>query len=108
MHCFPSSIDVDHFHAARYGTPDPADQATIPLPRLGFFGVIDERMDLDLVEPPQPPLPDVQFVMLGPVVKIDPAALPRRANLHWLGPQDLCRAARLPGGLGRRHGCPSR
>jgi hypothetical protein len=82
---FPSSIDAAHFAQARKGRPDPADQAAIPHPRIGFFGVIDERMDRELVLRAAKACPEIQFVMLGPVVKIDPAALPRADNLHWLG-----------------------
>lgn len=83
--CFPSSIDATHFGRARADLADPADQAGIGRPRIGFFGVIDERMDLDLVAAMAAALPRVQFVMLGPVVKIDEAALPRAYNIHWLG-----------------------
>lgn len=83
--CFPSSIDATHFGRARADLADPADQAGIGRPRVGFFGVIDERMDLDLVAAMAAALPRVQFVMLGPVVKIDEAALPRAYNIHWLG-----------------------
>lgn len=93
VHCFPSSIDAAHFGRARQGRADPADQAGIAHPRLGFFGVIDERMDLDLVRDLAARRPDWQFVLLGPVVKIDSASLPRAANLHWLGPK---RYAELP------------
>jgi UDP-galactopyranose mutase len=85
IHAFPSSVDVEHFARARRITQDPPDQAPIPSPRLGFFGVIDERMDLALVDGVAAARPDWHIVMLGPVVKIDPAILPRRANLHYLG-----------------------
>lgn len=87
IHPFPSSIDFDHFAKARrlQHDPEPADQAQIAHPRLGFFGVIDERMDLDLVAEVAELRPDWQLVMIGPVVKIDPAILPRRDNIHWLG-----------------------
>ncbi len=86
IHCFPSSIDTKHFGAARAGGfEDPADQAALPHPRLGFFGVIDERMDVVLVGRCAALRPDWQFVMIGPVVKIDPASLPQAPNLHWLG-----------------------
>jgi glycosyltransferase involved in cell wall biosynthesis len=86
IHPFPSSIDVLHFSAARRSPgADPADQAAIPHPRLGFFGVVDERMDLDLVDGIAGLRPDWHIVMLGPVVKIDKTSLPRRANIHWLG-----------------------
>lgn len=86
IHCFPSSIDAAHFGAARGGgLADPADQAGIARPRIGFFGVIDERFDIDLLAETAAQAPDWQFVMIGPVVKIDPASLPQRDNIHWLG-----------------------
>lgn len=82
---FPSSIDVAHFHKARKPSSDPADQASIPHPRVGFAGVVDERLDIKLLADAATAMPDVQFVMIGPVVKIDPADLPRLPNIHWLG-----------------------
>ena len=85
VHCFPSSVDVAHFGSARTVPAEPADQAAIPHPRFGYCGVIDERMDLDLVAAAAAARPDWQFVMLGPVVKIDPAGLPQAANIHYLG-----------------------
>ncbi len=89
IHCFPSSIDTGHFAAARTRSlADPADQTEIARPRIGFFGVIDERMDVDLLGEVAALRPDWQFVILGPVVKIDPATLPRTANIHWLGGKD--------------------
>jgi glycosyltransferase involved in cell wall biosynthesis len=89
VHAFPSSVDQPHFRTARDGClEEPELQKNIAHPRVGFFGVIDERMDLDLVEQTALLRPDLQFVMLGPVVKIDPATLPRQPNIHWLGAQD--------------------
>lgn len=85
IHPFPSSIDAAHFAQARSIAREPDDQANIPRPRLGFFGVIDERMDLALVDQIALARPDWQLVMVGPVVKIDPADLPRRPNIHYLG-----------------------
>jgi Glycosyl transferases group 1 len=86
IHCFPSSIDAAHFGKAQQGQLGiPEDQQAIPHPRVGFFGVIDERLDAQLVREVAALRPDVQFVMLGPVVKIDPATLPQAPNLHWLG-----------------------
>src|SRR5829696_3256436 len=85
VHPFPSSVDVDHFARARRITVDPPDQAAIARPRLGFFGVIDERMDIDLIAGVAAARPDWQIVLLGPVVKIDPASLPYPANIHYLG-----------------------
>ena len=85
IHPFPSSVDVAHFSRARRTVAEPRDQAPIARPRLGFFGVIDERMDLALLDGVAAARPDWQIVLLGPVVKIDPAVLPRRANIHYLG-----------------------
>ncbi|TGQ35675.1 glycosyltransferase family 1 protein [Mesorhizobium sp. M00.F.Ca.ET.216.01.1.1] len=93
VHAFPSSIDTAHFHQARRRQADPADQQTIPRPRVGFFGVVDERFDIDLMARTAAAMPDVQFVTLGPVVKIDPATLPSGPNIHWLGAK---RYAELP------------
>jgi UDP-galactopyranose mutase len=85
IHAFPSSVDRAHFEQARKSQPDPEDQALIQRPRLGFYGVIDERMDLALLDGLSALRPHFQIVMLGPVVKIDPADLPRRPNIHYLG-----------------------
>jgi UDP-galactopyranose mutase len=85
VHPFPSSVDVAHFARARTIESDPPDQSAILRPRLGFFGVIDERMDVDLIAGVAEVRPDWQLVLLGPVVKIDPATLPKRANIHYLG-----------------------
>lgn len=82
---FPSSVDVPHFAAARQGKTDPDDQASIPHPRLGFFGVVDERMDLRLLDEVSAARPDWHLVLVGPCVKIDPSTLPRRDNIHYLG-----------------------
>lgn len=87
LHVFPSSIDRAHFAAAAEGIEEPADQAPIPHPRLGFFGVIDERMDLALIDELAHARPDWQFVLVGPIAKIDPEDLPRRPNVHHLGPK---------------------
>lgn len=98
VHCFPSSIDTAHFRAARRRTSGEAPgQAGIPHPRIGFFGVIDERMDLGLVDAIAAARPDWSLVMVGPVVKIDPAGLPGRPNIHWLGGR---RYEELPAVLG--------
>jgi UDP-galactopyranose mutase len=88
IHPFPSSIDPAHFRKARKRLAEPEDQVGIPRPRLGFFGVIDERMDIDLLAGIADAKPDWSLVMIGPVVKIDPAELPRRQNIHYLGGRD--------------------
>ena len=85
VHPFPSSVDRAHFAQARGTMTDPADQAALAHPRLGFYGVFDERIDLDLIAAVADARPDWQLVMVGPVVKISEDDLPRRANIHWLG-----------------------
>jgi len=85
IHAMPSSVDVAHFAVARTVSDDPADQRALARPRLGFFGVLDERLDIDLLSGLAAAKPDWQIVMLGPIVKIDPADLPRHSNIHYLG-----------------------
>ncbi len=85
VHAFPSSIDRAHFAQARELSDEPDDQKNIPHPRLGFFGVIDERFDTELLEQVATQRPDWQFVMIGPVVKIHPDSLPQHSNIHYLG-----------------------
>ncbi|HLL72416.1 MAG TPA: glycosyltransferase family 1 protein [Pyrinomonadaceae bacterium] len=85
VYAFPSSIDRAHFAQARTHIEDPADQANIPHPRMGFFGVVDERFDIELLDAISEARPDWHFVIIGPVVKISEEDLPRRANIHYLG-----------------------
>lgn len=82
---FPSSIDKEHFGQARVMSAEPADQQHIPHPRIGFYGVVDERFDIELLRETAAQRPDWHFVILGPVVKIDEATLPRGENIHYLG-----------------------
>lgn len=85
IHPFPSSIDKEHFIKARFEKNDPHDQALIGGPRFGFYGVIDERFDLQLLAHVAKLKPEWQFIIIGPVVKIDPETLPRFNNIHYLG-----------------------
>lgn len=85
IHPFPSSIDKAHFQKGRLKSKDPKDQQKIPSPRFGFYGVVDERMDIDLIGKVAKMKPDWHFVIIGPVVKIDPATLPKHSNIHYLG-----------------------
>ena len=85
VHPFPSSVDVAHFRRARDMKEEPADQASIPRPRIGYAGVIDERLDIDLIRGVAEGRPDWQLVLIGPVVKIDAEALPRLPNIYYLG-----------------------
>jgi UDP-galactopyranose mutase len=85
VRAFPSSIDAEHFRQARNINEEPADQKSIPHPRLGYYGVIDERINLALLSEMADLRPEWQFVMVGPVVKISDEDLPRRENIHYLG-----------------------
>jgi glycosyltransferase involved in cell wall biosynthesis len=85
VYAFPSSIDKNHFGKARSIALDPADQFAIPHPRIGFFGVIDERMDTGLLDSVAQQRPDWHFILIGPTVKIDPATLPAHPNIHYPG-----------------------
>jgi UDP-galactopyranose mutase len=85
IHPFPSSVDRAHFGRARAMDAVPDDQGSLPRPRFGFYGVIDERMDLDMIAAVADAHPEWSIVMVGPVVKIDPADLPHRPNIYYLG-----------------------
>jgi len=87
VHAFPSSIDRDHFMQAREfaNENEPTDQRDIPHPRLGFFGVVDERFDIELLKDVASAKPDWHFIIIGPIVKIDPATLPQFSNIHYPG-----------------------
>ena len=85
VHAFPSAVDVAHFSQARAPQGDPDDQAGLARPRLGFFGVLDERIDFDLLRGVAEMRPDWQIVLVGPTAKIRPEAMPRAVNLHYLG-----------------------
>jgi glycosyltransferase involved in cell wall biosynthesis len=85
VHLFPSSVDAIHFGRARAPGIDPPDQAQIAEPRIGYFGVIDERLDLGLIATLAARRRDWSFVFIGPTAKVDPGQLPVGPNLHWLG-----------------------
>lgn len=85
IHVFPSAVDTSHFANARAALAEPADQAALPGPRLGFYGVIDERLDLGLIAALAKARPQWSIVMIGPLAKIGPEDLPRAPNIHWLG-----------------------
>ncbi len=93
IHPFPSSVDVEHFIAARKILPQQPDQEALSKPVLGYYGVVDERIDLELIEKLAAARPDWSIVIIGPVVKIDPETLPRAKNIHYLGRKEY---AELP------------
>jgi UDP-galactopyranose mutase len=86
-HCFPSSVDAVHFAQALDRSNGHPLHTGIGRPRLGFFGVIDERFDAALIADIADAHPEWQVVLVGPIVKIDPASLPQRQNVHYLGQQ---------------------
>jgi UDP-galactopyranose mutase len=90
VQAFPSAVDAEHFGKARARLPDPPEQTGIARPRLGFFGVIDERLDQELIAAVARLRPEWQLIFVGPVVKIDPARLPQAHNIHYLGRQSYC------------------
>jgi protoporphyrinogen oxidase/glycosyltransferase involved in cell wall biosynthesis len=87
VHCFPSSVDVAHFGQALERSRSHPAQDAIPHPRLGFYGVIDERFDTGLVAALADAHPEWQVVLAGPVAKIGQHELPQRPNIHYLGQQ---------------------
>ncbi len=88
VHPFPSGVDVAHFMKARTIEKEPEDQRSIGRPRIGYAGVIDERLDYEMLRDMAALRPDWQFVMIGPVAKVDPGSLPRAENIHWMGMRD--------------------
>lgn len=97
VHLFPSSVDVAHFRRARSSNHEPVEMRGLPHPRIGFYGVVDERFDIALLGAVARLRPQWQWVVVGPVVKIDPASLPQAPNLHYVG---LRSYAELPDYLG--------
>ena len=93
LHCVPNAVDAAHFAPGNLDGDDVESAVAIelhrgmPHPRLGFFGTIDERLDLALVAAIADARPDWQIVMVGPVVAIAPSALPQRTNIRWAGAQ---------------------
>ena len=85
IYAFPSSIDKSHFSSARNSFSNPADQVITTSPKLGFYGVIDERFDVELIDTIAKLKPDWQIILIGPIVKIDPHVLPSHPNIHYLG-----------------------
>lgn len=84
--CFPSSVDVAHFANSNIKTIEkPQDLKNINLPLVGYFGVIDERIDLDLIKDTAEKMKNHAFVMIGPICKIGEEDLPRAENIHYLG-----------------------
>jgi glycosyltransferase involved in cell wall biosynthesis/beta-glucosidase/6-phospho-beta-glucosidase/beta-galactosidase len=93
VHHLPNGVDIERFQPRTDLARDwaafeaQALQGHVPQPRIGYAGVIDERLDTGLLASLAQARPHWQFVMLGPVMKIAPASLPQAPNIHWLGEQ---------------------
>jgi glycosyltransferase involved in cell wall biosynthesis len=86
VHFFGCGVDVAHFASARSSDLElPRELAALQKPVVGYYGVIDERIDYDLLRHLAGALPHAELVMVGPVVKVDPSELPQAPNIHWLG-----------------------
>lgn len=85
-HFYGCGVEVDHFAKARLPeTAIPNDVDFVHRPILGYFGVVDERMDYELVQKLADANPEWSVVIIGPVCKVDPNSLPCRPNLYWVG-----------------------
>jgi glycosyltransferase involved in cell wall biosynthesis len=97
VHFFGCGVDVSHFATARSADIQvPREIASLTRPVVGYYGVIDERIDYELLRALATSLPDTELVMVGPVVKVDPGDLPQARNIHWLGQRQY---AELPSHL---------
>jgi glycosyltransferase involved in cell wall biosynthesis len=85
VHGVPSSVDTAFFAQARVPQELPGDLLDIPRPRVVYCGVLDERLDLGLVQAAARARPQMHFVFIGPIAKIDESELPIAPNLHYLG-----------------------
>lgn len=89
VHYFGCGVDIDHFRKAQsHETVIPEDIINLSRPIVGYYGVIDERLDYELIACLSQSKPDWNIVMVGPVVKVSPEDLPRAPNIHWLGQRD--------------------
>jgi glycosyltransferase involved in cell wall biosynthesis len=95
VHCFPSSVDVQHFRQALDRNTADRAMSDLSKPRLGFYGVIDERFDPSIISQMADAHPDWQIILAGPVVKINPETLPRQSNIHYLGQQSYSALPKL-------------
>lgn len=85
VHCFPSSVDRKHFEKAMNGIEVPSEMAAFTGTVVGYYGVIDERIDYELLEKTAQLCPVVDFVLIGPFAKVNPESLPALPNIHFLG-----------------------
>lgn len=96
VHCFPSGVDIDHYRQVQdSATTVPWPIVDLPHPRLGYFGVLDERIDWDLIAELASQRPGWQWVLVGPTAKVDPTELPTAPNIHYLGQKPYTDLPRL-------------
>src|SRR5262249_55425523 len=87
-------VDVAHFRqACDPDTPIPADISALAKPIVGFFGLIEDWVDLRLIRFLAQTRPAWSFVLVGKAVA-DTAALQGLPNVHLLGRKDY---RELPG-----------
>jgi glycosyltransferase involved in cell wall biosynthesis len=88
-HFFGCGVEYDHFAKAQdQDKPIPDDVCALKGPIVGWFGVVDERVDYDLLAELAKLRPEYNFVVVGPAVKVDPNDFPQAPNLHFLGGRD--------------------
>ncbi len=94
VYCFASSVDAAHYApkkskvlnlSAEINAETGSSLGSEPVKCVGYFGVIDERIDIELIAKLADAHPEWQIIMVGPVVKIDHETLPRNTNIQWLG-----------------------
>jgi glycosyltransferase involved in cell wall biosynthesis len=85
VYCFPSSVDRRHFEKAQNGIRVPEEMDSFTGIVVGYYGVVDERIDYDLLEKTAQMNPTVDFVLIGPFAKVNPENLPSLPNIHFLG-----------------------
>ncbi|MBJ6752307.1 glycosyltransferase [Geomonas anaerohicana] len=98
VYCFPSSVDAAHFGLACDPCIEHETQRSLPRPRLGYFGVLDERLNLPLLDALAYAHPEWQIVMVGPVLKIAPESLPKHENIRYYGQQEYAQLPRFLAG----------
>lgn len=85
-HRFDSGVDVEHFaQATQADTEIPEDARHLPHPVIGYYGVIDERMDYDAIRALSAAFPEGTILLVGPITKVDPAELPKADNIVYAG-----------------------
>jgi len=85
VHCFPSGVEPAHFAQAACAECRHPELAGSPRPIVGFYGVIDERIDYDLIRGVAAARPEWTLALVGPTAKVAPADLPQAPNIRYFG-----------------------